>query len=293
MQTVSKSIKCYCDSCKKETFHEIVATETTYSPDEEYWWQQSYSIAKCCGCGDICFLTSTVEEGVVEYKPDGEVYYPTVYKTYPYHKRFATAITDLWPIPTNIATIYRETISALNNECFLLATAGFRVIVEAICIDNKIEGKFLETKINNLCRRGIITKSDRDRLHSIRFMGNDSVHAIKTPDKQQIHLVLDIIHNMLNGLYVFPYKCKEILEGPISDYKEFVELLNIGLKSRMVGEIDILNNLLPPTRRLIKEDRFSFEARLKEEIAKGNYKKLELCPAPDSGKNQQYKIISL
>ncbi len=288
-----KFVKCYCDFCEKETNHVIKASETDTSSNDEYWWNCDYSIVKCCGCGTISFLTATTEEGDVEYSEYGEINYPTRLKTYPYHKRFAKTISDLWSIPSSIRIIYKETINALNNECYLLAAAGFRVIVEAICLENKIDGKSLETKINNLCKKGVITKNDRDRLHSIRFMGNDSVHAIKEPDKRQIRLVLDIIHNMLNGLYVLTKECNDILEGPITKFDEFIELLEEGLKNRSVGEIDILKNLLPPSRRLISEDRSTFENMLKEAIANGQFTKLELCPPPTTGKNQQYKIVNI
>lgn len=293
MSDNTKFVKCYCDSCERETNHAILASEKVTSSDDEYWWQCDYNIVKCCGCGTVSFLTATTEEGDVEYNEYGEVSYPTRYRTFPYHRRFARSISNLWPIPSNISKIYKETINALNNECFLLAAAGFRVIVEAICLENKIEGKSLETKINNLCKKGIITKNDRDRLHSIRFMGNDSVHAIKEPDKRQIRLVLDIIHNMLKGLYVLKKECDDILEGPITEFNEFIELLEDGLKTRRVGEVDILKNLLPPSRRLISEDRSTFENLLKEAINNGKFTKLELCPPPTTGKNQQYKILSI
>lgn len=292
MEDNPKTLKCYCASCDRTTNHTIVSSESMISPDDSYWWISTYSIVKCCGCETISFLTATKEEGVVNYYDDGEIYYPIEYKTYPHHKPFAKPINNLWPIPTNIANIYKETISSLNNECYLLAAAGFRVIVEAICLDIQIEGKLLETKINNLCKKGIITKNDRDRLHSIRFMGNDSVHSIKKPDLQQIRLVLDIVHNMLNGLYVLTEKCKEVLEGPISNFDDFINLLEEGLKKRSIGEIDILKNLLSPSRRLINEDRSVFENQLKEKIINGEFTKLELCPPPQLGKNQQYKIVS-
>ena len=293
MNPLQKTIRCYCDSCQGDTNHFVLAKETMHSPTDDYWWKCDYSIVKCCGCETVSFLTETVEESVMDYDEDGNIEYPVIYKTYPYQEPFAKAIRNLWSVPSNIATIYRETINALNSGCFLLATAGFRVIVEAICLENDIEGKSLETKINNLCKKGIITKNDRDRLHSIRFMGNDSVHAIKTPDKQQIRLVLDIIHNMLNGLYVLTEECRDILEGPISNYQEFLRLLDEGLKKRDVGDVDILKNLLPPTRRLISEDRSSFENQLKEAIGTGEYTKLSLFPAPISGKNQQYKVMTV
>ena len=290
MDKSSRIVTCYCDECKRNTNHYVLGHETVTSDDEDYWWSSTYNIVKCCGCNCVSFLQETVEEGDVDYDDEGNMIFPTRSMTFPNHKCLAEPIRNLWPIPSDIAAIYKETLQSLNSGCFLLTAAGFRVIVEAICLDNNIEGKSLEVKINNLCKRGIITKNDRDRLHSIRFMGNDSVHAIKKPDKQQILLVLEIIHNMLNGLYVLKDKCRQILEGPIRSYSEFLDLLEEGLKKRTVGEVDILKNLLAPSRRLIKDDRSIFETKLKENIAKGKYDKLELCPPPTTGKNQQYKI---
>lgn len=174
-----------------------------------------------------------------------------------------------------------------------MAAAGFRVIVEAICTEENIEGKSLETKINNLCKKGVITWNDRDRLHTIRFMGNDSVHSVKEPTKDQLLLVLEIIHNMLNNLYVLARKSSDILENPIRTFSDFAELLDMGLKNRQVGDIDVLKNLLPPMRRLIQEDKGKFETELCEKIKSGEYLKLELCPQPEAGKNQQYKIKCL
>lgn len=293
MNAKQKTIRCYCDSCQQETNHIELARERQHSTDNEYWWMCDYCIVKCCGCDNISLLTATEEEAIIQVDDHGNAMFPTIYKTYPNHKPFADKLDNIWPIPSNISTIYCEIIEALNNDCFLLAAAGFRVIVEAICIDNGIEGKTLESKINNLFKKGIITKNDRDRLHSIRFMGNDSVHYIKTPTKQQLKLVLDVIHNMLNGLYVLTDKCNKILESPISTFQEFLQLLDEGLKKRSVGEIDILKNLLPPSRRLISEDRSTFESQLKEQILKGEYIKLSLCPTPTTGRNQQYKILSI
>ena len=94
-------------------------------------------------------------------------------------------------------------------------------------------------------------------------------------------------------LYVLTDKCNKILESPITSFQEFLQLLNEGLKKRSVGEIDILKNLLPPSRRLISEDRAAFESQLKEGIIKGNYTKLSMCPTYASGRNQQFKIQSI
>lgn len=246
---------------------------------------------QCCGCDTICFLTESQDESDFVYDENGNMSLEKTCKTYPFHQLVAEKLKDLWFIPSDIRKIYDETLDSLNNHCYLLAAAGFRVIVEAICEDRKIDGKSLETKINNLCKKGIITRNDRDRLHSIRFMGNDSVHSVKKPTKEQLLLVLEIIHNMLNNLYILAAKGRDILEGPITTFEDFATLLDVGLKKHQVGHIDILRNLLPPTRRLITEDRGKFETELQEKIRCGKYKKLAICPNQGNAKNQQYKII--
>lgn len=283
-------IQCYCYSCKQETWHDVIA-KTEESSDEDYWWHTRFYLVKCCGCESVAFLTESEEESDVDYDEYGNMTLNITQKTYPVQKPIADKITDTWYIPSKISKIYNETLEALNRKCFLLAAAGFRVLVEAICVDQNIDGKSLETKINNLCKKGIITHNDRDRLHTIRFMGNDSVHSVVESSKDQLLLVLDIIHNMLNNLYILTEKCNCLLKTPIKTFLDFCKLLDEGLAKRKAGDIDILRNILPKTRLLIQEDRIKFEAELCNKINAGEYTKLKLCPAPENGKNQQYQIL--
>lgn len=294
MDSKKRIVKCYCPECNHDTNHEILFTEKESSDDnEDYWWLQRFSIARCLGCDKITYLTETTEEGEVEYDEDGTGYFPVKYTTYPLQKSIAKELDNLWSVPVNISTIYNETIKALNTKSFLLTAAGFRMIIEAVCIENKITGKNLETKINNLCKNGIITKKDRDRLHSIRFMGNDSVHQIKKSDQHALLVVNDIINSLISNLYILDNECIQALEGPITNFTDFIELLNNGIKSKKVGDIDILRNLLPKDRRLIKEDLNKFESTLQESINKGEYDLLSICKIPTNGRNQQYKIEKL
>lgn len=290
-----RKLKCYCNVCDHDTFHEILyEVPDPYDDFDNYCWSCQYSISKCCGCGAITLATEICDESDAEYDDDCvHVTYPVRVKTYPYQKPKVKNIDTFFSIPANIRSIYNETINALNNESYLLAAAGFRAIVESICIDKCIQGKDLENKINSLCKNGLITKNDRDRLHSIRFMGNDSIHSIKKPEKSAILLVLEIIHNMLNNLYILEDECRNILEGPIKTVGEFIEILDQGIASKSIGHVDILKNLIVPSRRLINEDFSSFEKDLIELINEGKYTKLSLCPHPSDGKKQQYKIESV
>lgn len=199
-------IKCYCHRCGHKTRHKILFSETKHSEnDDDFWWSTEYCVTECCGCESITFVTLSKDESNVEYNDDGTAEFITSYKTYPYQKSIAKKIDDIWAMPSTIWKVYRETLKALNDECYLLAAAGFRMIIQAVCLEDGINVKSLESKINMLCKKNIITRRDRDRLHSIRFMGNDSVHSMKSPTKEELLLVLEIENIMLENLYICIY----------------------------------------------------------------------------------------
>jgi len=256
---------------------------------DDYWWNCTYHVVKCMGCDKISFYTITYEESNIGYDENGEEVVIPDEKTFPDQKGMAVPLNS-WYIPSEIDGIYNEAVSALNTKNYRLAAAGFRAVIEAICMCESVPGKNLEQKINALRRQGIITQQDRDRLHAIRFMGNDSIHEMKRPELSQLRIVLEIVNVMINNLYILEAQFKDSLEHPIKSFKEFVKLLDEGISVRCVGDTDILKNLIPPSRRLIKEDVQKFESELIAAISASTYDKLSLCPSPTTGKHQQYKI---
>ncbi len=290
MKEDRKYTQCYCSICNHKTKHMILAEDTEHSNSDDYWWKNVFRLVKCCGCDHISFDLEQWDESYVDYDENGELTMYEQHVSYPVQEDTLSPIDFSWDFPPHVYHIYRETVTAINSKCYRLAAAGFRAIIEAICIDKNIKAKNLEAKINSLNKVGIITKADRDRLHSIRFIGNDSIHEMKEPSKEATLLVLDIINGILTNLYIWEGKVRRKLECPINNISEFITLLDAGLSERSVGEIDILKNLLPENRRLIKEDMKKFEQELQSLISEGEYKKLSLCKVPTEGRSQQYKI---
>ena len=288
-------VKCYCPKCRQHTRHSVMASYVMHSePDSDVWWREVYRMVKCCGCEHVCFDIESEDESNVDYGPNGEEFTYAIHYSYPEKEGVFTPVQFTWNFPTEVYSIYKETVAAINQDCKLLAAAGFRAVIEAICNDKGVTGKNLELKINGLKRSGYITEADRNRFHSVRFLGNDSIHSIKMPSKEALVTVLQIIDGILTNLYVFDEKVHSHLECPISTFAEFTKLLDDGLQNHCVGDVDILKNLLPENcRKLIKEDLPKFENELKLKITEGTYTKLSLCPPPANGRNQQYKVLSL
>ena len=290
---MAAKVKCYCPKCKQHTHHLVMAEHLYKGDDDDYFWRQTYRMVKCYGCEHVSFDVETTEESNVYYDRDGVEEMYSVHTSYPDSEGQLSPIETSWEFPSEVLRIYRETVKAINVGCYTLAAAGFRAVIESICLDKKINGKNLEVKINNMKRAGIITLADRDRFHSVRFLGNDSVHEIKTPERRTLLVVLEIIEGILKTLYVYEEKISSELETPIKTIEEFISLLDEGLADKAVGTVDILRNLLPENRRLIREDMTKFEQGLIDLIKNNRYNKLALCPPPVQGRHQQYKVISV
>lgn len=126
-------------------------------------------------------------------------------------------LTDGYNLPPKIKAIYHETLETFKAGSYILAGVGFRAVIEAICIDKGIKGRDLQQKINNLLKEKLITEKECKRLHSIRFLGNDSVHEMLKPEKRTLYLVLEIIEPLLKNIYLIDLNIGDRLEAEWTD----------------------------------------------------------------------------
>ncbi|MBP9993474.1 MAG: DUF4145 domain-containing protein [bacterium] len=285
-----KTVNCYCPVCKHRTHHEVLGVGNNVSPDEEYFYNETYRVVKCCGCDHVSFDLEVVEEGNVEYDQEGYETLVPVHTSYPVKENSVEPISS-WEMPSLIQRAYKESVEALNNGSFLLASIGFRATVEALCIENGLDKGTLNTKINKLRDKGIITAADCERLHEARFMGNESAHQIEKPDRQHVLIVLEVINNILNNLYVIDKKFKDVIEYRFKDYAEFQALIEKGIDEHPKGAEGTIYMFLPEERKYRKTDLDKYEAELQQHIADGTFTKLSVLPKPkDSKYRQGYRV---
>lgn len=286
-------LKCYCPACRLLTNHQVLFSVNEKSDDPEYWCETTYSVVKCMGCENIQFHKRTMDESNMYCDDEGEWDIAPEITTYPNRCPVVRPLYSTWHLPGMVGSLYIETMDCLNNHRLQLAAAGFRAIIEAICRDEKVPGKNLETMINNLAKAHIITAKDRDHLHAIRFMGNDSIHSLKKYREEEVAVVARIVNAVLTSLYLIEPEVRHLDEKPINTYAAFVKVLNDSITKRTVGQVDTLRNMVRHNRRIISEDIPKFEAELQTSIREGKYTKLSLCADPTPGRPQQYKIESV
>lgn len=285
----NRIIECVCRECKRTTNHEILFSHSTHSDDPDYWWTQDYMIVKCCGCDTVAHCDGITEEGNTQYDEEGNEYMETEYMVRPNPINLIDSI-NIYDLPLEIRKIYTETIDCINRRNVILAAAGCRATIEAVCHHQSIKGQQLETMINNLSQQKIITKKDRDHLHAIRFMGNNSIHEAKEYDIKELIIVAKILNIILTSLYIIHEEFLKLKEKPVTSYDEFLKVLDDKLDGFKTGEIGNLDHFLKGIRRIIKEDRKEFESNLINEISIGKYTRLSLAPPINPKASQRYKL---
>lgn len=295
MSTPTKEyIKSYCRSCCNDNNHRILFKEKI-AGDDDYHCATEYLTVRCLGCSLISFR---------EDFHDYEQAFPTEYDNwehpisttlYPPYLKNHKHIENHWMLPDSIKNVYRESIDALKAECKLLAGAGFRAVIEAICLDKDIKGRNLELKINNLAKEGLITKKECERLHSIRFLGNDSIHEMLVPKREQLIIVLNIVEHILKNIYLIDLDIDSKLDVPINDFAIFKKLILKKIKEYKIGDEYPLVKYLDKDVRRVKDNFIQFEKDLIIEINAGLFTKLALGlfqPYGGSTGNVQNYIIN-
>ena len=214
-------MKAKCRECNRPTNHEIVRnyTETTendlatpFNYDIKYW-----KIIKCSGCETISFCMSkhlsNDEKNTIDFL------YPLREKRL--KKEFPNA-------PATIQLLYHETIGSFNHLHKTLCVAGIRAIIEAICLDKKIEGKKeikkrecckaeyeklsndLKTKIILLADNNYITADHSVAIQKLRIIGNNALHQIKVPSDEKLKTALDLIEDTVNYIYEIKHKGRKL-----------------------------------------------------------------------------------
>jgi hypothetical protein len=222
----TNNTKDYCPNCQQITNHKcLFVVNETSDDDADFHWEQNYETIQCLGCENIQFRNRFSNEDMVIYGEHGAEGSYDESKYYPKSLSNHSLVKNLYHLPDKLRIVYIETIEGLKNNCYLLAGVGLRAIIEAICLDQNITGRNLEIKINNLVRNKLITEKDGNRLHSIRFLGNDSVHEMEVPKEEKLRIALDIAEHLLKNLYLIDIDVNKHLDTIISEYEDFKNLV--------------------------------------------------------------------
>jgi len=210
-ENISKGeiIRTHCNKCGQDMNHQVLmdyCENGTVILDSDYDFRygkidytgnfrNDYQIIKCSGCDTISYRNyNYFSEYQNDFDNDGtwEERYPMLVRRIKKELKY---------LPSTLTQIYEEVIMTYNNEGFILCAAGIRAILEGICKDKGIAHGNLFEKIKKMSEQGLVSKQHENILQKLRFLGNDAIHDLQIPTKEEIDAALDIIEHIIESFY--------------------------------------------------------------------------------------------
>lgn len=298
-------IKAECLDCKRETNHIVIATKLvdnrTY---DDYYEGKEYSIIRCLGCDEFSFLKTYHDyETRYDIDWDGNYEYSKTYTNF-YPDASETLYRYRSLLPQKLYIIYEETKIAFTQNLNIFTAIGIRSMIECICNNKEVKGSNLEKKISNLKNIGDISKRDVDLLHSLRFLGNDAVHEVIKPSREDIKVAFSIIEHLIQAIYIMSRDLKGTsLKSNLDEYDKFERFLLDRAKDEVLNS-DIshsLKKLIGALGKVPHEKFTEFQEKLNTKIRSGELDWIEIAVdtnqtqpnADESGNSNEvfYKIL--
>lgn len=273
MAQESEIIYAPCVRCKRKTRHRL-ACEITTQGDSDYMYFESDGVIECQGCTNKSFrhLFRDIEQAYPVSDDEWET--PEEIEFYPKYNPDHVELDNILQVPDLVREIYAESMLAVQAGALTLAGLGLRGTIEAICNERNITGRSLEARITKMASQGLISSRDAERLHAIRFLGNDAAHEIKRPSEIQISVALKIINHLVQSVYLLEAEMRRKLDTIITDPVEFERLLDEKLGEFKKGDEFPIAKFLGKDIRRLGQGASSLEAHLVQAIGTGEFKKL-------------------
>lgn len=263
-----------CASCDRETWHDIMFRHV--DSEYEYRVDTAYYVVRCKGCRTISFrkVVSDFEAAYPISEDEWEV--PKDINVYPSVLMGHKELQDVSDVPNPVREVYRQSVRAIRDDANILAGIGLRATIEAICNERSINGRTLDKRIDALAKTGLISQKDAERLHAIRFLGNDAAHEVRHSDSKSLLIALRIIEHLLVNLYILDGEADGRLDTIIKTPEKLVEVLDAKLKEFSAGDEIPLAKLFGKDVRRLHGTINTHESYLISEIGAGNYTKLKV-----------------
>lgn len=263
-----------CASCDRRTFNEVLHSHQ-HSVDE-YDIVETHQMLKCRGCHTVSFRKVVRDYEAAFPIGDDEWHVPEDITNYPSVLEGHRELDYAWTLPDIVRDIYTQSVQAIKEQSNTLAGIGLRATIEAICNDRSVAGKTLEKRIDALTKDGLISQKDAERLHAIRFLGNDAAHEIKRAEPENLRIALRIIEHLLVNIYILDNEADGRLDTIIRRFDQFKELLEKKLQTHSSGDEVPLAKIFGQDMRRFRGHFPQHEQDLIAAIGKGDYTKLTI-----------------
>jgi len=203
----ANNIKAHCNTCARETKHDLVAedTEAWHDNDAGIEGSLTFEMIKCRGCGSVKLKRSEWFSAWDDYGEDYmgrptwtpgikvDYFPPAVSRSAPHWiAALSPAMTDL------MGEIYKS----LHADCKRLAVMGARTLIDMLLVDKVGDQGGFKDKLKRLESKGLISSQNRETLDAALEAGHAVSHRNHDVTASEVNDVMDIVENVLHASFI-------------------------------------------------------------------------------------------
>ncbi|MFA5922603.1 MAG: DUF4145 domain-containing protein [Methylococcaceae bacterium] len=205
--TIMNPNKAHCNTCGRETNHEVLHTEKASWSDVEcgIWGNETYETLKCMGCESIklrnisIFFDQERKETTINYFP------PEIFRPKPNWINHIYIFSDHF-----IKTLLNEIYIALQNNLPNLAAMGVRSLIEKVMVDKAGDHGTFKKNITEFEKLGYVSKIQREHLETILDAGHATIHRSYSPTTEDVVTLIDITEHIIKTIYLHENKIEQL-----------------------------------------------------------------------------------
>jgi hypothetical protein len=190
--------KCFCNSCRRLTFHLIVHSHSQSGTEDEVplSWENAYQILECQGCHNVTYRT---REWCSEWADETGSNY-----NYIYYPPLVAREKPSWfkHLPKPLYAVLFEVYISLHAGIRYLSSVGARTALDVLIVDTIGDVGTFAQKLAKLETDGHITAPERALIEAVTETGNASAHRGFAPDEQSLNSVMDILESIIYKFYI-------------------------------------------------------------------------------------------
>lgn len=191
-------VRIYCNQCHNETLHKLlkeVCDKGTEQVDDylDISWNIRHQMFECCGCKDVVLRRIHARSEWGE-EPDVQYFPPLTSRIKP---------AWLYNLPSDIRRMLEEIYNSLNANNRALPLMGARAVLDMVMVEKIGDQGTFAQKLNSLESKGFISSKNKEILAIVLDAGSAATHRGFAPKLEQVSVVLDIVENLLQAVYLF------------------------------------------------------------------------------------------
>ncbi len=207
-------VKWHCNLCLRKTKHTVLYTTTkqdvTETHDEHFDVEETvYILAECDGCEYVTMKTSWSINGQGDMV---DQYPPALVRRRPpwMHELF---LEDFLGEQSKYKLL-QELYTGIGAQNWWLTMLGVRSLLEFVMIEKVGDNGSFVQNLENFLEGGYISKIQLDALGPLIEAGHATTHRGYHPTAADVNVVMDILENVLESIYVTTAKAKKLKVPP-------------------------------------------------------------------------------